>query len=118
MTTEREIKDHTQKLETGQQVCYRQACPHCAVTPERFGVHQCRRRTFRLLVEHCVRVYRSWVLRLKCPHCKRTFTDYPPFRFTLQAVRQRNAAGQDQGVSGDRQVLPENGSVPAAIPGL
>ena len=116
---EQEIKDHTRKIEAGEHICYCQACPHCAVEPERpFRVHQCRRRTFRILVEGCVRVYRSWVLRLKCPHCNRTFTDYPPFRFALQTVRQRDRARQSEGLSGDRQVLPENGSMAAEVPGV
>lgn len=119
MTTEQEIKAHTRRIEAGEHICYRQACSHCAVEPEHpFRVHQCRRRTFRLLVGRCVRVYRSWVLRLKCPHCKRTFTDYPPFRFALQTVRQRDPAGQSEGLSGDRKVLPANGSPPAEVPGL
>jgi hypothetical protein len=87
MTTEEEIKDHTRKLEAGEHTCYCQACPYCGVEPEQaFSVHECRRRTFRLLIEHYVRVYRSWILRLKCPHCKRRFTDYPPFRLAVQAV--------------------------------
>jgi len=119
MTTEQEIKDHTRKLEAGEQPCYRQACPHCAVKPEQpFRVHQCRRRTFRLLVERCVRVYRSWVLRLKCPHCKRTFTDYPPFRFTFQTVRQRDLARQSEGVLGDEKIVSENGSASSKSPGV
>jgi hypothetical protein len=117
MATEQEVKDHTKKLEAGEQTCYRRACAHCAVEPEQpFRVHQCRRRTFRVLVERCVRVYRSWVLRLKCPHCKRTFTDYPPFRLALQTVRQRDRARQNEGLSWKRQVLPENGSTRAAVP--
>ena len=119
MTTEQEIKDHTRKIEAGAHRCYCQACPHCAVEPERpFRVHQCRRRTFRVLVKCYVRVYRSWVLRLKCPHCKRTFTDYPPFCFALQAVRQPERARESEGVSGDRRVLPENRPPSAPIPGV
>ena len=116
---ELEIKNHTKKLESGEYVCYCQACPHCVVKPEQpFRVHQCRRRTFRILVERCIRVYRSWVLRLKCPHCKRTFTDYPPFRFAVQTVRQRDRAREDEGLSGDRQVLPEDRPSPAPVPGV
>ena len=119
MTTEQEIKDHSRKMEAGEQTCYCRACSHCGVEPERpFRVHQCRRRTFRILVERCVRVYRSWVLRLKCPHCKRTFTDYPPFRLALQTVRQRDRARENEGLSGDRQVLPEDRPSPAPVPGV
>jgi len=84
MTTEQEIKDHTQRLESGERPCYSQACPHCttegSLSEGSFKVHQCRRRSFRVVVEHGVRVFRSWILRLKCDRCTRTFTDYPPFR--------------------------------------
>lgn len=99
MTTEQEIKDHTQEIEAGRQPCYAEACPHCAAQ-ETFRVHQRRRRTFRLVVEQCVRVFRSWVLRFKCPSCHRTFTDYPPFRFATQTIRQSRDAGASEGLIG------------------
>ena len=106
MSTEQEIKDHTRKIEAGERPCFCQACPHCAAEPEKsFAVHQCRRRTFRIVVEHGVRVYRSWVLRMKCPNCKRTFTDYPPFRFAVQAVRQRDLTRESERFFGNQKVL-------------
>lgn len=119
MTTEQEIKDHTRKIEAGARICYCQACPLCTVEPEGpFRVHECRRRTFRILVGCYIRVYRSWVLRLKCPNCNRTFTDYPPFCLALQAVRQPDLARESEGVPGDRKVLPGNRPPPAPIPGV
>jgi len=119
MTTEQEVKDHTRKMESGEWSCYCQACPHCSVElGESLTVHECRRRSFRVLVGRCVRVYRSWVLRLKCPGCKRTFTDYPPFRLALQTVRQRNGTGQNKRLFGDRQVLPEGRPSPAPVSGV
>ena len=92
MTTEQEIKDHTQKLESGERLCYCEACPLCTAEGS-FKVHECRRRSFRIVVENCVRVFRSWILRLKCPCCHRTFTDYPPFRLAPQAIRESHVAG-------------------------
>jgi len=119
MSYEEKIKDHTRKLEAGEHLIYCQVCCQCGVEPEGgFRIHERRRRTFRVVVERCVRVYRSWVLRLKCPHCKRTFTDYPPFRVALQTVRQPDRAGENEGFFGDRKVLPGNGSSPADVPGV
>ena len=91
MTIEQEIKDHTQEIESGRQPCHAEACPHCAAQ-DVFRLHQRRRRSFRLVVERCVRVFRSWVLRFKCPNCHRTFTDYPSFRFAAQTIRQLHVA--------------------------
>jgi hypothetical protein len=91
MTTEQEIKDHTERIESGRQPCHAEACPHCGVQ-ETFRLHHRRRRTFRLVVEQCVRLFRSWILRFKCPNCHRTFTDYPPFRLAVQTVCEPHAA--------------------------
>lgn len=91
LTIEQEIKDHTQQIESGRQPCYAEACPPCAAQ-EVFRLHHRRRRSFRLVVEYCVRVFRSWVLRFKCANCQRTFTDYPPFRFSAQAICQCHIA--------------------------
>ena len=108
MTTEQKINDHTQKLESGEYPRYCQACPRCEAE-NLFRVHQCRRRSFRTITENCVRIFRSWICRLKCPNCKTTFTDYPPFRLEKQAVCQRTGIGPSKGVFGNRQVLSENG---------
>lgn len=117
---EKEIKAHTTKLESGDHTPYSNACPHCAYrrTEGRFRVHQCRRRFFRAVVEDCVTVFRSWILRLKCPNCGRTFTDYPPFRLAIQAVCQRDDTEQSEDLSRNAFVLPENGSAPGEVPCL
>ena len=92
MTTEEEIKIHTQKIESGNPPQYSTACPYCAAEPQAFRRHDCRRRSFRLVVDQCVRVFRSWIWRLKCATCQQTFTDYPPFRSAPQAIRQPHGA--------------------------
>lgn len=109
MTTEQEIKDHTQGIEAGRHTCHAEACPHCAAQ-ETFRVHQRRRRSFRLVVEQCVRVFRSWVLRFKCPSCHRTFTDYPPFRSATQTICQFHGAGAGEGLLGQPQVISSGSS--------
>ena len=55
---------------------YGEACPHCPNT-ESFRVHDCRPRTFRLLVEGYVKIVRSGIWRWVCEECGRRFTDYP-----------------------------------------
>lgn len=117
MTTEQEIKDHTKKIESGEHPCYSQSCPHCAAQ-DSFQVHECRRRSFRMVVGDFVSVFRSWILRLKCPRCHRTFTDYPPFRLAPQAIREPRVAGDGARLLGHPEVLSPNGPAPADVAGV
>ena len=65
--------------------------------PPSFAKHDCARRKFRLRVydptldEIVVEVIESWRVRFRCRHCRKTFTEYPPFalphkRFVKQDV--------------------------------
>ena len=65
--------------------------------PPSFAKHDCARRKFRLRVydptldEIVVEVLESWRVRFRCRHCRKTFTEYPPFalphkRFVKQDV--------------------------------
>lgn len=107
MDLQEEIKTHTRRVEAGERVRYGQACPHCgAAKDEFFRVHDCRRRTFRLVVKRCIQVTLSWILRWRCLRCGKRFTDDPPFRLAAQAVCQATGVGQGQRVSGDGSLLP------------
>lgn len=78
MSVEEEVKSHTQQVEAGNPVRYGTGCPHCPnTTPQSFRVHDCRPRTFRLLVGGCVKVILSGIWRWLCLECGRRFTDYP-----------------------------------------
>lgn len=95
MDIEEEVKTHTRRVEAGERVRYGRACPHCGAVEEAgFRQHDCRRRRFRLVVGRCIRVALSWVLRWRCLHCDKRFTDCPPFalprkRFVKQPVLDR-----------------------------
>ena len=52
MSLEEEVKAHTRRVEAGQPLRYCEACPRCGVDEE-FRVHDCRSRTFRLVVDGC-----------------------------------------------------------------
>jgi len=62
-----------------------------------FAKHDCARRKFRIRVydptldEIVVEIIESWRVRFRCRHCRKTFTEYPPFalphkRFVKQEV--------------------------------
>lgn len=78
MSVEQEVKSHTQRVEAGEPVWYGACCPGCPNSdPQSFRVHDCRARTFRLLIEGYVKVVRSGIWRWTCLKCRRRFTDYP-----------------------------------------
>ena len=77
MSPEEKVKVHTRCVEAGQAVRYCEACPCCGVCEE-FRVYDCRPRTFRLIVEGYVKIFRSGIWRWQCLTCGGRFTDYPP----------------------------------------
>ena len=76
MSVEEQVKSHTQRVEAGEAVLYGEACPFCP-NDDAFHVHDCRPRTFRLIVEGYVKIVRSGIWRWVCGQCGRRFTDYP-----------------------------------------
>ena len=107
MDLQEEVKTHTRRVEAGERVRYGQACPRCGAAKEEFfRLHDCRRRKFRLVIERCIQVALSWILRWRCLRCGKRFTDYPPFRLAAEAVCQAAGAGEGQRVSGNRALLP------------
>ena len=78
--------------------CAMTICPHCgldaasAQTP--FTCHGTRPRRFLVLVGSYVRKVAGLLARWRCPRCRRTFTDYPPFAspykaYTLPQMTER-----------------------------
>lgn len=93
MCVEQEIKTHTQRVESGELVFYGQACPGCG-GQEDFRLHDRRRRTFRIVLQGCVKLLGSWILRWRCLGCGKRFTDCPPFavphkRYARLPVREK-----------------------------
>ena len=76
MSVEEQVKSHTRQVEAGLPVLYGEACPHCHHS-EAFHAHDCRPRTFRLIIGGFVRIFRSGIWRWVCGQCGRRFTDYP-----------------------------------------
>jgi transposase-like protein len=80
--------------------CTTTVCPHCSLdatsarTP--FTCHGTRPRSFLVLVGSYVRKVAGLLARWRCPRCRRTFTDYPPFAspykaYTLPQITERAA---------------------------
>ena len=113
MCVEQEIKTHTQRVESGELVFYGKACPACG-SQEAFRLHDRRRRSFRVVVDGCVKRLCSWILRWRCQACGKRFTDTPPFCRPAQAVFQAACAGEIQRISERGNVLSPGGPAPGS----
>jgi len=56
-------------------------CPVCATLPDSFTRHQARARKFYILCATLVQTVLCLVIRWRCPGCRKTFTQQPPFAF-------------------------------------
>ena len=81
---ERRIKQHgiSVRKDSPHRVCYRTVCTGCGKNAP-FAPHGVRRRTLRYIVDNRVVCTVIWLARWRCRQCRRTFTDYPDFRFAL-----------------------------------
>ena len=98
-----QVKAHSRRIESGQSAPYAQACPRCGHSDRsgsNFSRHDCRRRTFRVVVNGLVEQISSWICRWRCKACGKVFTDYSPFD-----SRRRTAATHS---------IPSNNSLPLA----
>lgn len=71
-------------------VRYRRDCAICS--NDRFAPHELRRRSLRLIVANRVLIITIWVARWRCLECRRVWTDYPPFRLAVSALRHGEPA--------------------------
>ncbi len=90
-------------------------CRNCLRKPVSYKLHECRKRYFRFVVEDIVKVLISFLLRWKCPICKSTFTDYPPFiipykRFILADISRFSQAYLENEKVSYRDTIRHNGS--------
>ena len=76
---EERIKDHHVKVLSTNPDVPEGPCVKCLQQPDFFTLHDGRQRSFRFILLDIVRVAITILLRWKCPLCKGTFTDYPPF---------------------------------------
>jgi hypothetical protein len=59
--------------------CELPSCAVCHTPPSLFTRHQARPRGFYILCDILVQVVLCLVIRWRCPGCKKTFTQQPPF---------------------------------------
>lgn len=77
------IDGHSERVRNRTITCAATICCHCGLDAVRaqtpFAFHGTRPRRFLVLVGPYVCKVAALLARWRCPHCRRTFTDYPPF---------------------------------------
>jgi hypothetical protein len=86
------INKYTDSIVRGEFAAPDGICKNCRNKPERFTLHECRKRQVRLIIKNIVRVLLTLLPRWKCSICGVSFTQYPPFilphkRFVLTDIR-------------------------------
>ena len=89
--TIREIQDHSEKVRRGKVLWSPKSCPKCSASADGIKRHAVRCRQFYVIVDQVIQIVIGLLLRWRCPVCKKTFTDYPPFaisykRFTVPTL--------------------------------
>jgi len=109
-----EIAAHSTRVRKGNHRCSLSCCPHCGRAPEStlfFRRHALRHREFLVIEGRYVRAVEGLLARWRCPFCRRTFTEYPPFalpfkRYAVSQIAPRALEYvQDDGVSYRKGVL-------------
>ena len=94
------IDGHSERVQKCTITCVVTVCCHCGLdaissqTP--FIIHGTRPRRFLVLVGSYVHKVAALLARWRCPRCRKTFTDYPPFAcpykaYTLPQMTERAA---------------------------
>jgi hypothetical protein len=94
------INGHSESIKKRTVVCAATTCRHCgtnvSASERSFAFHGTRPRRFLVMVGSYVCRVVALLARWRCPHCRRTFTDYPPFAcpykaYTLPQMADRAA---------------------------
>ena len=94
------INCHSERVRKRTITCATTVCCHCGLHAasghNRFTLHGTRARRFLVLVGLYVCKVAALLARWRCPHCRKTFTDYPPFAcpykaYTLPQISERAA---------------------------
>jgi hypothetical protein len=79
--TRAEIEQYRDDVLRNKIRCELPHCPGCSTPPEWFRRHQARSRRFYILCNTLVQTVLCLVIRWRCPGCRKTFTQQPPFAF-------------------------------------
>jgi hypothetical protein len=83
------IDSHSERVRKRTSTCATTICCHCGFDAASghapFAFHGTRGRRFLVLAGSYVCKVAALLARWRCPHCRKTFTDYPPFACPYKA---------------------------------
>jgi hypothetical protein len=94
------IRSHSESIRKRTVTCEATVCCHCgldvASSQTCFVFHGTRARRFLVMIDSYVHRVAALLARWRCPQCRKTFTDYPPFAcqhkaYTLPQMAERAA---------------------------
>ena len=94
MPWERWVKPWEESIETGRIECDVKQCVSCGELPEKFWLHERRKRNFLVMVEDLVYGFSTFAIRWKCPLCGATFTMLPPFALPRKRYVKETVLGR------------------------
>lgn len=110
-----EIESYAGDVLKNDVLCELPSCPRCGTGSDLFKRHEHRRRGFRILLDMIIKVVVCFVIRWKCPACKKTFTQQPPFalplkRYTCDTILGLSELHLEDDTSSYRRSVLEDGA--------
>ncbi len=98
------ISKYTNSVKNGIFQCNLDMCPFCKRTPDAFKRHDCRNRSFLLIIDGLVHKVKSYITRWRCPFCGHSFTVYPEFalpykRYVRYVILEKSTQYIEAGLS-------------------
>jgi hypothetical protein len=118
------MQEYTRSVLDNKLRCDWKVCPCCGRVPEQaFKFHDCRNRTFRMIVEQFVIKVLSFLTRWKCSLCGQKATFYPPFgaphkRYVTAAIMDRSFRYVEDDRATYRSAVREKTKVPGYTTGV
>ena len=112
--TRAEIENYSKNVLRNMIRCKLPSCPVCHTPQSLFTRHQARPRGFYILFDLLVQLVLGLVIRWRCPGCKKSFTQQPPFalpckRYVRDTILDFSGCYLEEEASTYRKVVLEEG---------
>ena len=110
-----EIENYSDDVPRNKIRCYLPSCPVCHTESSWFTRHEARPRGFYVLCDLLIQTLRCLVIRWRCPGCKKTFTQQPPFalprkRYSKETILDFAASYTEQETMTYRKLVAPDGN--------
>lgn len=113
--TRTEVEQYADDVLRNKIRCELPDCASCGTSPDLFRRHQARPRKFYIFHESLAHAIRCLVIRWRCPGCRKSFTQQPPFAFPRKRYTRESILGfsaryvEDQAATYRATVLNDEG---------